>query len=227
MYHLYLIRHAESQANTDPTVYYDNYDHEIGLTENGKGQAKTCGGHMKELLGWSAEHGMTPHPYGLFVSSYARAIQTWEIIQESVHQPLQRVVDVRLREQEYKDFKSHDEYLEKRKRANERGKLYYRYKQGESANDVIDRVTGWYNQLRQDWILGNRPERIVVVSHEITMRCILHILQDLTPEQHYRNFGNCEIVELTADKNLSFRAERGIAGGEVRQWPDSGKTQNA
>ena len=69
-------------------------------------------------------------------------------IEESLPGPVATVTDGRIREQEFKDFESGDDRLEKKVRARARGKLYYRYKNAESGFDILERVGGFFNQLR-------------------------------------------------------------------------------
>jgi broad specificity phosphatase PhoE len=201
MKQIILIRHGESQSNINKELYFekDLYDHLIELSPKGVKQSKQCGKELSKILG--------KDPYSVFVSSYLRALQTWDNIFLGLKtEPNSITVDGRIREQEFKDFKSAEDWAEKRERVKKRGKLSYRYKNAESGNDVIDRVTGFYNQLRMDIFLGNTPDTIVIVCHEIVIRCFLIIALGINPERFSSiHIENCEILTLSSfGKNLKF-----------------------
>jgi broad specificity phosphatase PhoE len=201
MKRLVLIRHARSVANNDEAIYLqpDKFDHTIELSADGMMATKTSG---SELNSWTAEQ-----DYTVFISPLLRACQTWQGMREKVNrQPAKTLVDGRLREQEFKAFKDSEDMKAKKVRRSLRGKLYYRFKNGESGFDVLDRVSGFYNQLRTDWLLKTRTDTVVIISHEITMRCFMLLALEWAPER-FENlwFENLEQVVLEAGDDLQFR----------------------
>lgn len=200
MKQLILVRHAESESNVDRDLYFqkDKYDHTICLSEKGKKQAARCASDLEGLITSS---------YTAFVSPYKRAQEKFELIKMNLkEQPESVIFDGRLREQEFKAFKDKDDYVEKNERRKARGRMYYRFKNAESGYDVLNRVGGFYNQLRTDWMLGNRKDTVLIVTHEIVIRCFLMLALDLPPEKvEDRIVKNCEIIHLIALENLKFR----------------------
>lgn len=201
MHNIYIVRHGESEANANPNLYYEKHGHNLVLTEEGKAQSRACGGKLAHIVGDT--------PYATFVSSYARARETWDEIAKArwYSTPTPLVIDGRLREQEHKDFKDYQEYKAKKAEADERSAFYYRWKNGESTLDVVNRVAGFYNQLRMDLLLKNLPPNIVVVSHEVAIRCLLLVIFGWKPEQHEFHVPHCEVMHLTAGENLQFKYE--------------------
>jgi broad specificity phosphatase PhoE len=149
---------------------------------------------------------MLPPRYCVFVSPYARARETLALILDGIEKkPAEIVCDGRIREQEFKAFESRFDWQSKKAEAKARGNLYYRYKNAESGLDAINRVGCFFNQLRLDWLLGNREDTVVIVCHEIVIRCFLTIALDLGPEEFEGMwFKNCEIITLTAGPSLKF-----------------------
>jgi broad specificity phosphatase PhoE len=196
---IFLVRHGESIANADPAVRLrkDLRAHETPLSKLGEEEARSCGRALSRMLG--------KRPFTVFVSPYKRAQQTWQEIALSLGDPLAVIVDGRLREQEFKVTTSAEESKAKKDRARAWGKLYYRYKYGESGFDVLDRVGGFFNHLRFDLDKRNRVGEVVVICHEIVIRCFLMVALDLTPDAFdCLDIENCEVVRLQADRGLRF-----------------------
>jgi 2,3-bisphosphoglycerate-dependent phosphoglycerate mutase len=197
-----LIRHGESKANLNQNIHFEEgiFDNNIELTEKGISQAIECGKKLNQ--------GFKPKTkVSVFHSSYRRAVQTCETIVSQLDQLKVTNIteDGRLREQEFKDFENKEDRLAKKERAKMRGKLYYRYKNGESGFDVLTRVGSFYNQLRMDLLLNNREDVIVIVAHEVVIRCFLGIALDLpTKDFAEMHIANCENITLVADNKLKF-----------------------
>jgi broad specificity phosphatase PhoE len=202
MNHLYLIRHGESEANVDPTVYYRKFDNDIVLTPTGVEQARQCGKELQSLIRDNGEFGT----YGVFSSPYVRTRSTWKLMSENLTlHPSYIQYDGRLREQEFKDFTNHAEFQSKREEAAIRGKLQYRYKYGESGWDVYNRVSNFYNQFRFDLAHENLEAKNVVVAHEVAIRAFLSVALRADPEDFNVYVKNCQIIHLAAGNNLQFR----------------------
>ena len=65
-----LIRHGESQANVDKTLYGSIPDYTIELTDTGREQAREAGKRLKELVGNESMY--------FYVSPFWRARSTFE-----------------------------------------------------------------------------------------------------------------------------------------------------
>jgi len=83
--------------------------------------------------------------------------------------------DARLREQDFGNFQ--DEQMSKFKKTRNRfSRFFFRFRDGESAADVYDRVTTFRETLRNDVNFGRfeaKPTTVVIVTHGLTLRVFL------------------------------------------------------
>ena len=87
------------------------------------------------------------------------------------------------------------------------GRFFYRFPTGESGADVYDRVKSWWADAVQHVNLrpGYQPvDGLVVVTHGLTLRCILMQLFGWSPTtfQSVWNAGNCAVYVLRKDLAL-------------------------
>jgi broad specificity phosphatase PhoE len=189
MSRLFLIRHGESAANKDRSVYLTVRDHNIPLTDIGQSQATECGIKLRPMLYGSK--------VSVFVSPYLRTRETWQAIKKELYadQSLVESENPLLREQEYKIFTDEQEVILKKQEREEFGPFFYRYKNAESTADVYLRVQTFLNYLILQKINGQLRENVVVVAHEVVLRMFLMILDRLPHEKAKVDIMNCEIVE--------------------------------
>jgi len=204
---LILVRHGESASNVDNGILLekDFFDHQVKLTEKGISQAKEAGERIdrENLL---KKENLQEDRCFVYFSPYERTRETKnnllsalkenhdDIIFKEIEHPL-------IREQEFKDFKTREEMDLKRTRRMVRGKFYYRYKNAEAPSDVYLRAVTFLNELR---LKHKEGDRIIIVSHEVVLRCLLHNLFHLTVEDHEEvHLMNCEINVID---NLNFDA---------------------
>lgn len=69
-----------------------------------------------------------------------------------------------------------------------------KYPGGECLNDMMARVTRWFDQEKKNW---EKDENVLIAGHEGTVCAILHHLLDLDIS-HYPTFvvGNCDHVHI-------------------------------
>lgn len=189
MSRLFLIRHGESAANKDRSVYFKVMDHEIPLTDLGQNQATECGIKLRSMLYGSKA--------SVFVSPYLRARETWQGIKKELYegQELVEAESPLIREQEYKIFADEADVVLKKQEREAFGPFFYRYKNAESTADVYLRVQTFVNYLILQKLNGQLKENVVVVAHEVVLRMFLMILDRLPHEKAKVDIGNCEIVE--------------------------------
>ncbi|CAF5015590.1 unnamed protein product [Rotaria sp. Silwood1] len=92
---IFLVRHGESQANVDLTLYGRMANHEVELTKKGCEQAIEAGKKLHSLIGKESVY--------VYMGQYKRSKETWSYIRKSFS-PLQIITDredSRLREQEF------------------------------------------------------------------------------------------------------------------------------
>lgn len=161
-----LVRHGESEANVDPSVYARVPDWRIQLTEKGNAQAKEAGERIRSLLG--------DETFGVFVSPYQRTMQTKDGILDGIgRSPVFDHQDPELREQEYGNMPPSDINQANREFRGKFGYFFYRFPEGESCADVYDRMALFMDSLFRRFDRPNCPENIVIVSHGTAVKCFL------------------------------------------------------
>ncbi|CCW71476.1 unnamed protein product [Phytomonas sp. Hart1] len=138
---LLLIRHGESKANVNDTLYSTTPDWRIELTKVGHQQAFQCGQVLRRII--------QDERLFLYYSPYIRTRQTLEEIRKSLcpSQILGECEDERLREQEIGNYQPIEKMSETWQERNDYGRLYYRFPCGESGADVGDRVSCFFNSF--------------------------------------------------------------------------------
>ncbi|CAF3888283.1 unnamed protein product [Rotaria sp. Silwood1] len=191
---IFLVRHGESQANVDLTLYGRIADHDIELTKKGCEQAIEAGKKLHSLIGEESIY--------VYMSPYKRSKQTWLCIQKSfsLWQIIGEREDPRLREQEFgnlADLKTRTQVLKERDRL---GHFFYRFLCGESGADVYDRVSLFLDSLFREMDNGHHDstQNILIVSHELFIRLFLMRYFRWTVDQlnSLKALDNCEICEL-------------------------------
>ena len=161
-----LLRHGESMANVDPTVYAQMPDWRIALTENGVRQARETGEKIAELLQGES--------FGVFCSPYLRTIQTKDAMLTGMERvPAFDYQDPSLREQEYGNMPSAEDNAANRAFRDKFGYFFYRFPNGESCADVYDRMALFLDSLYRRFERESCPENIVIVSHGTAIKCFL------------------------------------------------------
>lgn len=161
-----LLRHGESEANADSSVYARVPDWRIALTEQGVEQAREAGRRVGSIIG--------DESYGVFVSPYIRTLQTKDAMIEGIgRKPVFDYQDPELRELESGNMPSTDENEANRAFRKEFGYFFYRFPEGESCADVYDRMALFMDSLYRRFDRPSCPENIVIVSHGAAIKCFL------------------------------------------------------
>ena len=161
-----LVRHGESEANVDPTVYARVPDWQIALTEQGVSQAREAGQKIAGLIRDGA--------FGVFSSPYVRTEQTKNAMLEGIgREPVFDYQDPTLREQEYGNMPPTDENEANRAFRKRFGYFFYRFPEGESCADVYDRMALFLDSLYRRFDRPSCPENIIIVSHGTAIKCFL------------------------------------------------------
>jgi broad specificity phosphatase PhoE len=186
-----LVRHGESVANLDATVYARVPDNKIELSPRGVEQAAEAGRRLRALVG--------DESVAFFISPYLRSRQTLDAVLRSsgIACPVIRE-DPRLREQEWGNFQDPAVMPEAMRKRREVGSFFYRFAEGESGADVFDRISSFNETLFRDFKRKDCTRNVVLVSHGIALRLFLtryfrwpiEVFHDLW------NLDNCEMVVL-------------------------------
>ncbi|ESL07684.1 glycerolphosphate mutase [Trypanosoma rangeli SC58] len=205
---LLLVRHGESEANVDRTLYSKMPDWKIPLTERGRAQALDCGRRLRNII--------KNEKLYIYYSPYIRTQQTLEEIRKSLEesQVQGEREDERLREQEIGNFQPLEEMDRTWSERNEFGRFYYRFPGGESSVDVGDRVSTFFDSLFRERLelyslsaMGpdgplTLPEEddqnVVIISHGLLIRLFIARWFYVPVEafETMRNPPNCSIVVL-------------------------------
>ncbi|KAL2325462.1 hypothetical protein Fmac_024520 [Flemingia macrophylla] len=221
-----LMRHGESQGNLDMAAYSTTPDHGIQLTAEGAAQARREGAEMRRVMGGA---GCSPDwRVQFYVSPYVRTRSTLREMGGWFSR--KRVIGVReesrIREQDFGNFQV-EERMKVIKETRERfGRFFYRFPEGESAADVFDRVSSFFESLWRDIDMNrlrHNPSNdlnFVIVSHGLTSRIFLMKWFKWTVEQfeHLNNFGNCEfrVMQLGSGGEYSLAVHH--SEEEMLQW---------
>ncbi|MEO7306992.1 MAG: histidine phosphatase family protein [Ferruginibacter sp.] len=186
-----LIRHGESEGNIDKAMYNQKPDYTLLLTSKGKEQAATAGKALKELV--------KDEKLRFYVSPLFRTRQTFQEIVNSFPQDnYDYREEPRLREQEWGHLRSLEDCNKIEKQRDEYGTFYFRIPDGESAADVYDRVSDFFNTLYRDFEKESFPSNAVMITHGMSIRLFLMRWFHFTVEdfEQIANPVNCDIVVM-------------------------------
>lgn len=197
---IFLIRHGESEGNTDRAVYGRKPDYALLLTDRGKKQARDAGMKLREIVG--------DETVRFYVSPLFRTRQTFQGIAGAF--PQTQFVsgeEPRLREQEWGHLRGLDECDTIDRDRDAYGTFYFRIPDGESAADVFDRVSDFFGTLFRDFEKPDFPQNAAMVTHGMTIRIFLMRWFHYTVE-HFEQLGNpanCAIVSLELQESGKYR----------------------
>jgi broad specificity phosphatase PhoE len=193
---LYLVRHGQSEANVDWHLLRTMDEGTVPLTKLGHEQAIEAGLKVKELLSGSDVIPL------VFVSSWLRALQTYEEMAKSMQLTIFPIMRPDITEQ-HMNLVGHDENWAKFERFRDSGWgltefMEIEFDGGESLQDVLIRANKFVRFL--EGFPEGRP--IVVVSHGLFIKMVMAILDKVDPEtlHHPRN---CEIIQRELGVSLN------------------------
>ncbi|MGW8377291.1 histidine phosphatase family protein [Streptomyces sp. ODS28] len=156
-----LVRHGESEGNTDDTIYERVPDHALALTSRGLRQAETTGEQLRKVFGQER--------VSAYVSPYRRTHETLAAF--GLEPSLLRVrEEPRLREQDWGNWQDRDDVKKQKAYRDAYGHFFYRFAQGESGADVYDRVGAFLESLWRSFESPDHPQNVLLVTHGLTMR---------------------------------------------------------
>jgi broad specificity phosphatase PhoE len=208
-----LLRHGESEANVDQTVFERVPDHAISLTANGREQAVAAGKDLRVQF--------QEQPVRVYVSPYRRTLQTLDalglddLVETTREEP-------RLREQDWANFQYSQDIARQRRLRDDYGHFFYRFTDGESGADVYDRVSTFLETLHRDWDAKNSPRNVLIVSHGLTMRlfCMRWFHWSVQFFESLSNPGNAETRVLVRQPDYRYKLDR-----PFEQWNDHQPTE--
>lgn len=207
-----MIRHGQSAANVDQTIYNRIPDYRIPLTELGIAQAREAGEKVRRQLDGQKVR--------VYVSPYLRAYQTLEamdlgdLVETTMEEP-------RLREQDWANFQNPAEIADQKELRNAYGHFFYRFREGESGSDVYDRVSSFMETLFRHWSGDDSVPNTLLVTHGLTMRlfCMRWFHWSVEYFESLNNPGNAETRTLLQD------GEKYFLDTEFAQWTEAEPTK--
>ncbi len=199
-----LVRHGESEANIGNHVPHIDGDFSVNLTQAGYEQAREASIKISPDFLSNAL---------IYCSPYWRTRQTLSEILASLEIKPKIYEDPRIREVErgYIDEASQHELRKVH------GWFYYRHKGGESPADVYDRTSSFLESMMRN-VERKGSDKILIVSHGMTIRCFIMRFLHLTVEQFesMKNPTNGAVITVgPVDKieNPEFRNEKWAVSG--------------
>eukprot|EP01062_Namystynia_karyoxenos_P001601 TRINITY_DN10544_c0_g2_i1.p1 TRINITY_DN10544_c0_g2~~TRINITY_DN10544_c0_g2_i1.p1 ORF type:complete len:340 (+),score=99.16 TRINITY_DN10544_c0_g2_i1:85-1020(+) len=217
-----LVRHAQSTANADWSVYTHTPDWLIPLTERGKDQARRLGRRLRPILGDS--------PLFWYVSPFVRTRQTYLAMMDGlgdVHVAGARE-EPRITEQQFANYQPPRlmNYLFGLRQLF--GRFYFQFPHGESSLKVYQRVNGFVRMLTHDVermaTRGVRDATVIAVTHGITMRAFLMRWFRMRAEEfeQMKNPKNCAFVVLERGPDGRYTIDSESARQVTFPRPNSG-----
>ncbi|MEA5454665.1 histidine phosphatase family protein [Sinomonas sp. JGH33] len=156
-----MVRHGQSAANMDTSIYERVPDYRIPLTELGLQQAREAGRALREKL--------DGEKVCVYVSPYLRAYQTFDAL--GIADLAERVIEEpRLREQDWANYQVPEDIEVQKGLRDSYGHFFFRFREGESGSDVYDRVSSFMETLYRHWDKPAYAPNTLLVTHGLTMR---------------------------------------------------------
>jgi broad specificity phosphatase PhoE len=181
MNHLLIVRHGESQRNVGKQaaqaagkLEYGGgvRDMDVALTACGVRQADVTGKFLSQTFRFDRA----------FVSPYLRTVQTAQLMIKHSKQPVELIIEERIREKEFGILDGltkkgiHEKYPDEEHRRERDGKYYYRPPGGESYPDVALRVHSFIGTMVRECA----RQSVLVVCHSVIVLAFRRLLERLT-----------------------------------------------
>ena len=230
-FHLYLVRHGQTEANVDRTLYQTKADHAVLLTPTGIRQAERAGAFLAGHLHDGYEQDQ--EAFGkvrLWHSPYYRARATAAHILAPMGKAFAAAPGVlSYREDPFLfeqragllDGLSDEEYMARypneaedfAKNVRFNGRAYAHTPMGESRIDIVIRVKHFFGTILDD-LRRHRIRHAVVVNHGVTVRAMTMGWMRYPPEwlDAEKNPGNCWIRHIHGSSETGYVDEGYIFG---------------
>ena len=199
-----LVRHARSTANDDPSLYLRVPDHVIPLSRPQDDPSALVAGAVIAALS------LDPGSVCAWSSTYLRCKQTRELVLARAFGPAAGAATRResflLREQEFGDWDGLTEeeliaqdpmrFAKRKRMSDQLGRFYFRYPNGESRADVVQRCSIFIGKLHR-----SRYRHHVVFLHGVTQRALRMAWFNHSVEwfEDEPNPGNCSVLLMRRD----------------------------
>uniref|UniRef100_A0A7S4P656 Phosphoglycerate mutase n=2 Tax=Guillardia theta TaxID=55529 RepID=A0A7S4P656_GUITH len=160
-----LVRHGESEGNTQEILYTQIPDWKIALNPRGLRQAWDAGTKIKEIV--------KEEPVYVYHSPYQRAVQTCrQLIQALDYEQIQGLrEEPRIAEQQFGNLQNLNTIRQNKHERSKFGRFFYRFPNGEAGLDVYIRVSGFIGTLRRDHL--QEGSNVIIITHGLALRLFL------------------------------------------------------
>lgn len=199
-----LVRHGESQGNSDDSVYEREPDHALGLTAKGLRQAQKTGAELRDVFG--------DERVSVYVSPYRRTHETLAAFGLDPERIRIRE-EPRLREQDWGNWQDREDVRLQKAYRDAYGHFFYRFAQGESGADVYDRVDAFLESLHRSFETDDHFQNVLLVTHGLTMRlfCMRWFHWSVAEFESLSNPGNGETRTLLLGPDGRYTLDRPFA----------------
>lgn len=208
------MRHGESEEDVDKAVYAHTADLDIALSPHGEVQAVEAGHALKSKLGGQKAH--------FYLSPGLRLRQTYDLMaKQAADGQFTQTTEPQILKQFWGDVTVENRREIEIERYKE-GVLVYRFPNGESGGELIERFQIFVRSLHQDFQRQDFPENIVVMTHGFEMRLFLTVWFDWTIADFEKlaNPRNCEMITLTQRTDGSYRLEEKLRAYDPSSNPN-------
>lgn len=178
-----LVRHGQSVANLDEKLLFRMRDDDVPLSEVGRSQATNAGRNLA---------GELSKPFSVIVSTYVRALQTWECIRsELLTSNIQSEVFSEMvveHKMNVLDPRNHAAFLARRTSRDNLDEVFHG---GESLREMYCRALNFYKSF-----LETHDGTIVVVTHGRFMQMLRVILLNQDIKVHHQKVYNNAEFEI-------------------------------
>jgi broad specificity phosphatase PhoE len=208
-----LVRHARSIANLDPTVYLRMPDHMIPLADPHADEDARAAGDEIAALGIDATGVCS------WSSSFLRCRQTERIVLARAFGTAGETVSRResflLREQDFGDWdgltdaeiqeRDHARWEKRRRAADTLGIFYFRYPNGESRADVVERMSIFIGKIHR-----SRYRTHLIFLHGVTQRAFRMAWMNRSVEwfEAEQNPVNASVLAVERDRETQRWSDR-------------------
>ena len=195
-----LVRHGESAMNAGETDITQIPEKDIPLTDKGHAQAADVGKSLRDfIVGDGQPDGPDGHAL-VYCSPYKRAEDTlrgilWGGKIEADERP-RIYYDPQIRELDhgYQDVDGIERQMDLR---DQHGRFYYRFQGGQAPADIYPAMSSFLGSLFAQ-TQRKQKERVLIVTHSITMRVLVTRFFHLHPFQYdlIKGPSNCAVVTI-------------------------------
>lgn len=197
------MRHAESQEDVDKTVYATTADLDIDLSQRGEKQARNVSSTLSNTIGKGGVH--------FYISPGKRLRRTYDLMTVQFPAEIKSTftVETLILKQFWGDVTVENRREIETARYKE-GVLVYRFPNGESGSQLVERFRLFTTNLRKEFERKDFPESIVILTHGFEMRVFLMVWFGWSNEyfESLANPKNCEMVTLHLKPDGSYQMER-------------------